>query len=351
MPSGVDASSGVVAGPAITAANDRHLSRGQAGPVDPSGQGPCRGGRRDRHRDSARRAGASDIGLIARRRARRAARQGAASTKFSSGHVVVVGGSRGLMGAPAMASLAAHARRRRLCDRVRARVVAADPGCAADGGDDTWPGRRGRRAHGRGTVRGRWTRSGAPAALALGPGLGRDAPARALRARAGSRSTARAGARRRRLERPRRVACRARAAERRPRCSRRMPASWRDCWHRQRAGARASGSPRARKPPSRPARSSCSRATTRWSSSPPGVSRSAAATARRSPQPAPATCSPARSRRCSHRAWSRSPPPPRASSCTPQAGREAARRQGAAEGVIAGDVIAAAAARASEAQR
>ena len=31
----------------------------------------------------------------------------AASTKFSSGHVVVVGGSRGLMGAPAMASLAA----------------------------------------------------------------------------------------------------------------------------------------------------------------------------------------------------------------------------------------------------
>jgi ADP-dependent NAD(P)H-hydrate dehydratase / NAD(P)H-hydrate epimerase len=31
----------------------------------------------------------------------------AASTKFSSGHVLVVGGSRGLMGAPAMASLAA----------------------------------------------------------------------------------------------------------------------------------------------------------------------------------------------------------------------------------------------------
>ncbi len=49
----------------------------------------------------------SDIGLICGDVLDALPSRGAASTKFSSGHVVVVGGSRGLMGAPAMASLAA----------------------------------------------------------------------------------------------------------------------------------------------------------------------------------------------------------------------------------------------------
>ncbi len=51
--------------------------------------------------------GASDIGLIRDDVLDALPGRAAASTKFSSGHVVVVGGSRGLMGAPAMASLAA----------------------------------------------------------------------------------------------------------------------------------------------------------------------------------------------------------------------------------------------------
>ncbi len=51
---------------------------------------------------------AADIGLIETLRARPApAPRAAASTKFSSGHVLVAGGSRGLTGAPRMAAHAA----------------------------------------------------------------------------------------------------------------------------------------------------------------------------------------------------------------------------------------------------
>src|SRR6202034_2289694 len=49
----------------------------------------------------------ADVGLIGERVLGVLPRGGASSTKFTSGHVVVVGGSRGLTGAPAMASLAA----------------------------------------------------------------------------------------------------------------------------------------------------------------------------------------------------------------------------------------------------
>ncbi|HXC46360.1 MAG TPA: NAD(P)H-hydrate dehydratase [Solirubrobacteraceae bacterium] len=107
MPSGVDASSGVVEGPAVTVAKTVtfhaakpglwiHPGKGHAGEIDTIDIGIPRGA-----------PGASDIGLIRDEVLGGLPRRGPGSTKFSSGHVVVVGGSRGLMGAPAMASLAA----------------------------------------------------------------------------------------------------------------------------------------------------------------------------------------------------------------------------------------------------
>jgi ADP-dependent NAD(P)H-hydrate dehydratase / NAD(P)H-hydrate epimerase len=107
MPSGVDASSGVVAGPVIIAVKTVtfhaakpglwiYPGKGHAGEVDVIDIGIPRGA-----------PDASDIGLICDDVLDALPGREAASTKFSSGHVVVVGGSRGLMGAPAMASLAA----------------------------------------------------------------------------------------------------------------------------------------------------------------------------------------------------------------------------------------------------
>jgi ADP-dependent NAD(P)H-hydrate dehydratase / NAD(P)H-hydrate epimerase len=107
VPSGVDASTGVVAGPAIKAAKTAtfhaakpglwiYPGKGHAGEIDVIDIGIPRGA-----------PGASDIGLIRDDVLDALPNRGAASTKFSSGHVIVVGGSRGLMGAPAMASLAA----------------------------------------------------------------------------------------------------------------------------------------------------------------------------------------------------------------------------------------------------
>jgi NAD(P)H-hydrate epimerase len=51
--------------------------------------------------------GEADAGLIAAEVLAEVPRRGAASTKFSSGNVVVIGGSRGLTGAPTMSALAA----------------------------------------------------------------------------------------------------------------------------------------------------------------------------------------------------------------------------------------------------
>jgi hydroxyethylthiazole kinase-like uncharacterized protein yjeF len=107
VPSGVDASTGVVAGPAIKAARTAtfhaakpglwiYPGKGHAGEVDVIDIGIPRGA-----------PGASDTGLIRDDVLDTLPSREAGSTKFSSGHVVVVGGSRGLMGAPAMASLAA----------------------------------------------------------------------------------------------------------------------------------------------------------------------------------------------------------------------------------------------------
>ncbi len=107
IPSGVDACTGVIAGPAITAAKTVtfhaakpglwiHPGKGHAGEVETIDIGIPRGT-----------PDTSDIGLIHDYVLDRLPSREAGSTKFSSGHVLVVGGSRGLMGAPAMASLAA----------------------------------------------------------------------------------------------------------------------------------------------------------------------------------------------------------------------------------------------------
>jgi ADP-dependent NAD(P)H-hydrate dehydratase / NAD(P)H-hydrate epimerase len=108
IPSGVDASTGEVAGIAVRAAATATFHAAKPGlwiapgkehagavtVVDigiPAGAAP----------------GEPDAGLIAPEVLRGLPGRGAASTKFSSGNVVVVGGSRGLTGAPTMAALAA----------------------------------------------------------------------------------------------------------------------------------------------------------------------------------------------------------------------------------------------------
>jgi NAD(P)H-hydrate epimerase len=107
VPSGVDASTGVVAGVAVDA--DRtvtfhlgkpglwiHPGKAHAGEVVRIDIGIPRGAPM-----------AADVGLICPEALTSLPGRTATSTKFTSGHVLVVGGSPGLMGAPAMASLAA----------------------------------------------------------------------------------------------------------------------------------------------------------------------------------------------------------------------------------------------------
>jgi NAD(P)H-hydrate epimerase len=137
VPSGVDASTGVVCGAAVHAAATVtfhmakpglwiHPGKAHAGEVEVLDIGIPRGGDRaplgadapegegvadrgatgagstDEHAD-----GSGAIGLIAPAILRLIPRRGAESTKFSSGHVLVAGGSRGLTGAPRMAALGA----------------------------------------------------------------------------------------------------------------------------------------------------------------------------------------------------------------------------------------------------
>jgi hydroxyethylthiazole kinase-like uncharacterized protein yjeF len=107
VPSGVDASNGTVAGRAVRAAATVTFhagkpglwinpGKGHAGSVEVADIGIPRGAPM-----SAR------AGLIERSVLALLPRRGPDSTKFASGHVLVAGGSRGLSGAPAMASRAA----------------------------------------------------------------------------------------------------------------------------------------------------------------------------------------------------------------------------------------------------
>lgn len=107
IPSGVDASTGVVAANAVRASATItfhaakpglwiHPGKAHAGKVRVLDIGIPRGAPVE-----------AAVGLIDERVIHGLPRRGAASTKFSSGHVLVVGGSRGLTGAPRMSALAA----------------------------------------------------------------------------------------------------------------------------------------------------------------------------------------------------------------------------------------------------
>ena len=106
--SGVDASTGEVAGAAVEAAITVSFHAAKLGHWIAPGQAPYRrrcGWRRSGSRDGA--PAEAPGGLIRPSVLELLARRGADSTKFSSGQVLVVGGSRGLTGAVCMSSRAA----------------------------------------------------------------------------------------------------------------------------------------------------------------------------------------------------------------------------------------------------
>ncbi len=323
VPSGVDASTGVVAGAAVRTAKTVtfhaakpglwiHPGKAHAGEVEVLDIGIPRGGPDD-----------ADIGLIASAVLRLLPRRSAVSTKFSSGHVLVAGGSRGLTGAPRMAALGAM---RAGAGYVTACVPASQQAIVASGGPPELMTRGLPDSDGSLTPAGievvlEAARRGG--ALALGPGLGRGdhavAFARALargaevplvldadglNAHAGN-SAPMAPA----------ISTISRRAARR-RCSHRIRASWRGCSTPTPITSRANAWHTSVWPRREPVPWSCSRATIRSSPIPPDWSPSAPATVPRWLPPAAGTCSAALSRRCSPRAWSRSRRPRRVCCCT-----------------------------------
>jgi hydroxyethylthiazole kinase-like uncharacterized protein yjeF len=174
VPSGVDASTGVVAGAAVRASLTVtfhaakpglwiHPGKAYAGEVQVLDIGIPRGAPE-----------ASSIGLIAPSVLDQLPRRGADSTKFASGHVLVTGGSRGLTGAPRMAS---EASMRAGAGYVTACIPASLQGIFAAGGTPEimtmgMPDEGGAlTVDGVEEVLDASSRAGA---LALGPGLGRS---------------------------------------------------------------------------------------------------------------------------------------------------------------------------------
>jgi hydroxyethylthiazole kinase-like uncharacterized protein yjeF len=174
VPSGVDASTGIVSGVAVRAritvtfhAQKPGLwiapGKGYAGKVERIDIGIPRGAPDE-----------TKIGLIDPSVLGLLPRRGASSTKFSSGHVLVAGGSRGLTGAPRMAAQAAM---RAGAGYVTACVPASLQAILATGGPPELMTRGlpdedgGLTAGGVESVLAASERGGA---LALGPGLGRD---------------------------------------------------------------------------------------------------------------------------------------------------------------------------------
>ncbi len=176
VPSGVDASTGVVCARAVRAASPSpstppspglwiHPGKAHAGEVRTLDIGIPRGAP-----DTAE----SPVGLIDPSVLAGLPRRGASSTKFSSGHVLVAGGSRGLIGAPRMAAQAAM---RAGAGYVTACVPASLQGILASGGPPELmtrglPDEDG--AHSAAGVEGVLEAAQRGGALALGPGLGRS---------------------------------------------------------------------------------------------------------------------------------------------------------------------------------
>ncbi len=182
VPSGVDASTGVVAARAVHAALTVtfhaakpglwiHPGKAHAGAVRTLDIGIPRGA-----------PAAADVGLIEDAVLELLPRRGARSTKFSSGHVLVAGGCRGLTGAPRMA---AHAAMRAGAGYLTACVPASVQGVLAGGGlpelmtcglpdaDGALDPAGVEEVLGMVARRAGAGRTGEGMALALGPGLGR----------------------------------------------------------------------------------------------------------------------------------------------------------------------------------
>ena len=151
VPSGVDASTGEVRGRGDPRRGHRRVPRREARAVDRAGQDARRRGRRDRHRHPARRARATPTSRSSTP-ACCATCRAAAPTRPSSppGNVVVIGGSRGLTGAPHDGGAGGDARGRGLRDRRRPALARARVRHPAARGDVHRPARGGRRALARG---------------------------------------------------------------------------------------------------------------------------------------------------------------------------------------------------------
>ncbi len=177
VPSGVDASTGVVSGAAVRASVTVtfhaakpglwiHPGKAHAGEVQTIDIGIPRGA-----------PAAVSVGLIAPSVREELPRREASSTKFTSGHVLVAGGSRGLTGAPRMT---AEASMRAGAGYVTACVPASLQGVLAGGGTPEMMTRGLPDDDGALTVEGAagvLEASARGGALALGPGLGRRAGA------------------------------------------------------------------------------------------------------------------------------------------------------------------------------
>ena len=204
-------------------------------------------------------------------------------------------------------------------------------------------------SHGFGGAEGRLAASSAEAileaaeraaAVVLGPGLGRDEDSLELARDRRAADRGAASDRRGRVERPRRA----------PRLDRRASRAHRAHASRRRARPPArTGVPRGGRAPARlRSRGRGAKRGNRGAQGRrfPGRRRRAACDQRRgeprrSPPPAPAMCSRARSGRCSLAAWSPSRPPAPASTRISSPAGSPRERLGAAEPVIATDVIAA----------
>jgi len=173
VPSGVDASTGVVSGTAVRAAATVTFHAAKPGLwINPGKAHAGRVHTIDIGIPRGAPAGAT-IGLIDDRVLRDLPRRGASSTKFSSGHVLVAGGSRGLTGAPRMA---AEASMRAGAGYVTACVPASLQDVLATAATPELMTRGLADEHGAHTLDGvpdALDASSRGGALALGPGLGR----------------------------------------------------------------------------------------------------------------------------------------------------------------------------------
>ena len=227
VPSGVDASTGEIAGAAVQASLTVTFGGPKVGLHVAPGGLPRRQGRRRGHR--ARRRLPTEHRLVTRDVLALVPLRGPQDTKYSAGSVLVVGGAPGLTGAVMPCGRGSLPRGRRLCRRRRARGVAAGRrGAAARGGQDDLGGDRRRAPEGAG--RSRSDRGSAGRTRRVRSWLGCSARSRS---RSCSTRTRSSGSNR--------------GTGARPSCSHRTRASWPPARCRERPGSTRTGSRRRRR--------------------------------------------------------------------------------------------------------